>query len=358
MEFCNKTTATYNNIRSKKNLLYYIIKFNHKISIAGKMKKSLVLIFCILLIYFLQGCITINKTIYLQNVKIDSPIKAPPLNITKDKQNEKATISVGVNFNNTKSIQGIVGEHSKVNNSGFFQVDTVVVNGQRTYKDAGTNIYNYNENNFEWNQSNFSMFVNADMRLSRAFAFSIGLNYAIQNQRSLYGGNFGFGIYSEEPYGALRIDFGLDWQQVLYDASSVVVTDISGGGINSSSVAFFEDEDINTNFNPYVSLTYNSKYEDAPINFFIYVGYFTQTLISYSPSTPSKSYYSLQTTVYTIDKRGDATAGFFNLTPGLYFTLPGNSRINLGIRILKETQIESSSKSLFIIPVFQYDISF
>ncbi len=71
----------------------------------------------------------------MQNVEIDGPIKAPPLNITKDKQNEKATISVGVNFNNTKSIQGIVGEHSKVNDSGFFQVDTIRSERAKNYKD-------------------------------------------------------------------------------------------------------------------------------------------------------------------------------------------------------------------------------
>ena len=79
------------------------------------MKKLSVLICSLFLIYFLQGCTTVNQTIYLQNVEVNGPIKAPPLSITKDKKNEQATISVGVNFNNTKNVQGVVGEHSKVN---------------------------------------------------------------------------------------------------------------------------------------------------------------------------------------------------------------------------------------------------
>ena len=322
------------------------------------MKKLSVLICSLFLIYFIQGCTTVNQTIYLQNVEVNGPSKAPPLNITKDKINEQATISVGVNFNNTKNVQGLVGEHSKVNSAGFFQVDTIIVPGQRSYKDSGNNLYKFNGNNFQWNQPDFSMFINSDLRLSNVFAFSFGLNYAIQNQSSLYGGNFGFGMCSETKTGAMRIDFGLNWQQTIYDASSVVITDILGGGSNSSSVTFFEDTDKRTSFTPYITLTYNSKFEDSPINFFINGGYFTQSLINYSPSTPSKTYYPFNITVITVDKRGEATAGFLNFMPGLYISVTENSRIDLGLRILKETQIESSSKSLFVLPFFQYDISF
>ena len=322
------------------------------------MKKSVILICILILIHVLQGCTTINQTIYLQNVKVDGPIKTPPINITKDKQNEQVALSVGMAFNNTKNIQGIVGEHSKVNNLGIFQVDTIIVNGQRTYKDAGTNTYNFAGNNFQWEQPDFSMFINSDLRLSGSFAFSVGLNYSVKNQSDLYGGNFGFGIFNENSSEAIRLDFGVNWQQVLYDASSLVVTDISGGGSSSSSVTFFEDVDKKTNFNPYISITYNSKFGDFPINFFINGGYFAQSLINYSPSTPSKIYYPLQTQVITIDKRGEATAGFLNFTPGIYLELPGDTRLDFGIRFLKETQIEASSKSFFIMPFFQYDISF
>ena len=322
------------------------------------MKKLSISVYSFFFIYLLQGCTTINQTIYLQNVKVDGPIKAPPLNITKNKKDERATISAGLSFNSPNNLQGTIGEHSMVNSAGFFQVDTITVNGQRSYKDAGTNIYKYSGNNFQWNQSDYSMFVNADLKLSNVFAFSVGLNYAVQNQSDLYGGNFGFGMFSEMPEAAMRIDFGLNWQQVVYDASSLVITDVSGGGNNSSSVAFYEDNDKRTSFSPYITLTYNSNFEEAPINFFINTGYFTQSLINYSPSTPSKSYYSFNTTVYTVDKRGEATAGFFYFMPGLYLNITDNSRINAGIRILKETQIEASSNSTFIFPFFQYDISF
>ena len=322
------------------------------------MKKLSVLICSTLFIYFLQGCTTINQTIYLQNVKVDGPIKTPPLNITKDKKDEQATISVGMSFNSARNVQGVVGEHTMVNSAGNFQVDTATIKGQRIYYDAGTNNYKYAGNNFQWHQSDFSIFVNSDFRLSSAFAFSFGLNYAVQNQVDLYGGNFGFGIYSESESAAMRLDFGLNWEQVLYDASSVVVTEVSGGGNNSSSVAFYEDKDKRTSFTPYITLTYNSKFDNAPFNFFINIGYFTQSLINYSPSTPSQSYYSLNTTVYTVDKRGEAIAGFFNFMPGLYFYITDKSRINIGMRILKETQIESSSNSTYILPFFQFDVSF
>lgn len=322
------------------------------------MEKLSALICAILFIYFLPGCTTINQTIYLQNVKVNGPIKAPPLSITKDKKDEQATISVGMSFHNAKTVNGVVGEHSMVNDAGFFQVDTVTINGQRAYKDAGTNIYKYTGNDFQWNQPDFSVFLNADLKLSNVFAFSFGLTYMAEHQSDLYGGNFGFGMFSETPRAAMRIDFGLNWQQTLYEASSVIITYVSGGGSNSNSVTFFEDTDKRTSFTPYITVTYNSKFEDSPVNFFINGGYFTQSLINYSPSTPSRTYYPLGITVITVDKRGEAKAGFLNFMPGLYFKMTNNSRINVGVRFLKETQIESPSKSLFVLPFVQYDVSF
>ncbi len=205
------------------------------------MKKLSAIILVIPIMSLLQACTTIQQTIYLQNVGINGPIKAPPLNITKDKKNEQASISVGMSINSNKNIQGSIGTHSKVNSSGIFQVDTLTINGQRNYKDSGKNNFDFKGNNFQWNQPDFSLFLNSDFKISNVFALSLGFNYSVQGQTNLLGGNFGIGNYHESNNGALRIDIGLNWQQVSYDASSVVLTDITHSGSTESSVTFFED---------------------------------------------------------------------------------------------------------------------
>jgi len=310
-----------------------------------------------LLIFIVQGCTTIRQTIYLQNIELNGPVKAPPLNITNNKQNEQVTFSAGVSINSTKKVQGKVGNHSKVNSSGFFQADTISINGQRAYKDAGTNNYEFSGNNLQWNQPDFSLFLNSDLKLSEFFAFSIGFNYALQNQTSLIGGNLGFGNYNEFSSGAYRIDIGINFQQVLFDAASVVFTEISQNGSSTSTVSFFNDVDKKTTINPYFSITYNSKFKDSPINFFISAGYFSQTIINYTPSSVNRNYYPFGISVITVDARGEATSGFINFTPGFYLSVMDNIRIDFGIRILKETQIESLSKSFLVMPFLQYDIS-
>jgi len=323
----------------------------------GRMKRLIDLLLFITFIYLLQGCTSIRQTIYLQNMEINGPLKTPPLNITKNKLDENATISLGVSTSNSKELNGKVGSHTKVNSAGYFQVDTLMVNDQPVYKDAGNNNYDFTGNNLQWKQPDFTVFLNADLNLSRLFSISLGLNYSVQDQKSLFGGNLGFGQYNEFETGAIRIDFGVNWQQVNYIVSSVVVTEIKNNNGNSSTVTFFKDIDSKTNINPYITLTYNSNFDGSPINFFISGGYFSQSIINYSPSNPSTNYYPFGITHTIVDARGEATAGFIILTPGIYYSFSENSRINIGVRFLKETQVKSLDKTLFILPFLQYDIS-
>ena len=58
------------------------------------------------------------------------------------------------------------------------------------------------------------------------------------------------------------------------------------------------------------------------------------------------------------DQRGESTASFLNLSSGIFINMTENSKIVLGVRLFKETQIEESSKSLFVLPVLQLDMNF
>ncbi len=80
-----------------------------------------------------------------------------------------------------------------------------------------------------------------------------------------------------------------------------------------------------------------------------------QTLLSFTPET---SYYNFPIYTYTqTDKRGSSTAGFINLTPGIYFNFSEVSRVLLGCRFYIETQIGGADPKYFIMPMMQVDFT-
>jgi hypothetical protein len=325
------------------------------------MKKLLTLIITTTIIFInFIGCTTINQTLYLQNIQVSGPMNNPPLNITTNQKQGSFTISPRFSINDNKQLSGRIEHHSFVDNQGIYRVDTVLNNGTRYYTESnGKNINEYKGNNLIWNLPSFLAAVNIDYSAGDHIALNLGLNYAVQNQESYVGGNAGIGFFSEKESSAFRFDAGVMWQSLSYVASTVVVTEETSfwGTSSNTTVNFFKDRNKSTNWNPYVSLTFNTSSKAAPVNFFVNLGYFGQTLFSFEPSDPNPEYYPLGFSVITSDQRGESTTTFLNLSSGVFINMTETSKIILGVRLLKETQIEESSKSLFILPVIQFDMS-
>ena len=91
------------------------------------------------------------------------------------------------------------------------------------------------------------------------------------------------------------------------------------------------------------------------INIFISAGYSIQTLFSFEPMN---SYFITGFVNYTrSDLRGTTTAGFFHITPGLFFQLNETSRVLVGTRFFIESQISGADSKLFIFPMVQFDFT-
>ena len=312
------------------------------------------------LFVIISGCTTVNQTIYLQDIKVSGPIDNPPLNITTDQKKGSFTFSSRFSINDNKSLSGRIEKHTDVNYDGIYRVDTLFNNdGTRSYRESSGNVNEYNGKNLEWDIPNFLAAFDMDYAVGNNFALNVGLNYSVQNQDDFLGGCAGLGFFSENEGTALRFDVGVMWQSLSYVASTVVITTVKPfSGSPTTTVDFFKDRNKSTNWNPYAFLTFNTSSQNTPLNFFLNIGLFGQTLFDFEPSDPNPEYYPFGVTVIRNDQRGESTTTFLTLGTGVFLNLTERSKIIAGVRFMKETQIEETSKSLFILPVLQVDIGF
>ncbi len=278
------------------------------------------------------NCSTTNQTLYLREAEVYGPISQPPIHLTDSSDTPSVTFSPKFSYNTKKTLIGDVSQ-----SAGFFGSDTIFVPS---------------ENSLTWNMSTVYAGLDIDLILSRRFAISMGVNYSSQSGFEAWGGTVGIGFFDYNKGSAFRFDVGLNIQSMRYDAYTVVSSVTTGffGGTDEY-IAFYNDVGKSTSFNPYINFTYNTAYKSWPVNLFISAGYSIQTLFNFEPRT---SYYAFGTFTVT-DLRGNATAGFFNFTPGIYFFLGESNRILLGSRFFLETQINGADPTLFILPMIQFD---
>ncbi len=324
------------------------------------MKTKFKTVFYVLLISVLvSGCTTVKQSVYLQNVEVGGPINQPPLHITSGLKAHTITVSPKVYVNTLKNYTGLTGGHTTVNSKGYYQVDTVFDNsGSPSYSESGTNLYEYNGKNLDWQLPDASVGLQVDIALTDHFAINGGINYAEINHNKLMNGSVGLGFFTEKEGSAVRFDFGLLFQNTYYDASSVVVTTYDPAfGPEKTLISFYRDYNKSTSTDFYGSLTFNSNNKNSIINYYFSLSYFGQTVLNYKP-------HDLETDIYpfsyvnTSTSEGDINTSFFSATPGIYTDISDWGRLSLGVGFLKELNIDNSSRSLFITPVVQFDMFF
>lgn len=278
------------------------------------------------------SCTTIKQTLYLQEAEVTGPISQPPIHLTDSSDTPSVTFSPKFSYNTNKTLTGNVRQTTEI-----FEFDTTFVPS---------------ENSLTWSMATVYAGIDIDLKVSRSFAISVGVNYSSQSNFEAWGGTVGIGLFGYNKGAAYRFDIGLSIQSMQYDAYTVVSSVTTGffGGTDEYT-AFYHDVGKSTSYNPYFNFTYNTAYKSWPVNLFINVGYSIQTLFNFEPRT---SYYAFGTFTVT-DLRGKTTAGFFNFTPGIYFFLGESNRILLGSRFFLETQIDGADPTLFILPMIQFD---
>jgi hypothetical protein len=314
----------------------------------------------ILLIF--AGCTTTTQTLYVQNAEVFGPINQIPIHLTDSTDTPSVTFSPWFSYSTQKNMSGHIDGHSLVNENGIFQVDTIINGSSVTYRETpGANRNSFTGENFTWYVATVNAGLNMDIALSRAFAISLGANYSSQQGKSLWGGSAGIGLFGGSKGTALRFDVGLHFQSISYDVYTVA--NVKEEGLFSGTeeyVLFYHDIDNSTHFDPYIYLTFNTAHKDWVVNLFINAGYSIQTILDFEPRTVDTDWFPFPfpfpyNTTTTTDLRGETTAGFFNVTPGIYFYLGESNRILLGARFYFETQLPGVSPKTIILPMVQFD---
>jgi hypothetical protein len=296
------------------------------------------IIFPCIIVLTLFGCATIEDTLYLREAEVSGPIMPAPIHLTDSMDTPSFTISPRFSYNTKSNFTGDIEQYSS-----YYSLDTTFVPS---------------ENSLTWDIASFSAGVDMDFAVSKVIALTFGVSYSSQSNFSAWGGNFGIGFNTYNSGTAFRIDVGIQINSMQYDAYTLVhrvETGYLGGG--NESVFFYHDVGSSTHYDPYFNLTFNTAYRSWPVNIFINAGYVVQTLFSFEPTT-TYSYNGITNIQYiNTDLRGTTTAGFINLTPGVFFYLNNQTRFLLGSRFYIETQIGDAEPQIFIMPMMQVDFT-
>jgi len=325
------------------------------------MNTKLVSIIIVLSILQLAGCKSISppsstETLYLQEIDIYAPINQPPIHLTDSSTIHSFTLTPRISYLPQTIINGKIDGHSRVNQKGFLQVDTIYNNGSITFKQVpDSNKYVYEGQNLSWDVSALYVALDLDFCISKSFAFFGGINYSLQNKLSIWGGRTGFGIFTSDGNSSLRLDVGLQIQEVAYNAKEVIIVGADPPHEERDNDVYFINEvDKSFHYNPFFSITYNSTNRDWFINFFLNAGYSLQTIVDFS-SEDSKTEDATGYIYRTNDVRGESISGFWNITPGFYFYLGESVRLLIGARFFFETINKDSNPHNFIISMAQFD---
>ncbi|MGA9116693.1 MAG: hypothetical protein WB626_07960 [Bacteroidota bacterium] len=306
---------------------------------------------------------TKNVTLYMQDLDVTSPAPGPPLHITRNPAQGEVHITPHLRVSPRRNLRGNVGEHTRVNGRGVFQVDTVYTQGNGVYfaDPGGVNSFGYAGRNLRWEVPASFAGVDVDLGLSRAVALSLGAGYAPGAGKGLWGYHAGLGFRRQSGSTALRLDVGLQWQELSYRTRTVVAEQPLGGGV--SRVFFYDDPGSSSSARFYGALTVNTVHDDWAVNPFLQVGVASQSVSEFKPVRPAAQAFFLppfflipQEQLFIVqDLRGEFSATLVHLTPGFYIALDEDLMVVAGVRVSFETTIENASSSVLAAPVLLLD---
>ena len=304
-------------------------------------KKALNIIFASSLIYFLVGCASVDQTIYLGDVNVKGPLVIPPTHLTNDGEADKLTISPHVSFMNRKEITGSTDDRYS-----------------KTFKLTDSTSYRTKLENLYWNVSEYTIGVDLDFRAGDAVSIFGGVNFSGGNgTNSLNGGNFGIGFHSHDKNPNVRVDLGASIEKFDYFAVTIVHTKTTYiWGDDKETNEIFGDKGNSVNINPFFTLTIDTNIDSSFINYFGTFGFFTQSILNFSPGETHYDFFPFIYEQTTTDERANFTNSFFYLNPGISFKLDPQMNVILSAKILADLSLESNN--VFIVPSIQMDFRF
>lgn len=315
-----------------------------------KLKKAACLIFYSITPFILNYCTSAEKiveTYYLGNVNINAPITTPPVHVMVDNQKSDLTVTPKL----------IIGTERQIESSTeYHYTDRIILPDNSTVEAKNENL--------EWNLSSAVIGADFDYRAGNNFSLFGGLQLATTENNVLMGGNVGLGFHGVTNNIAMRLDLGLSIQESNCDALTIIHTKyIYANSGTRTDTTYFRDKDNFVNINPFLVYTLNSVIKDDRLNYFLSLGYFTQTILDFEPGKSSNSNTWIilfgvprADEYYTSDLRPNVKAGFVMINPGIVYTIDEQFNLILSLKILKETLLDSSRNLWMVMPSVQMDI--
>ena len=328
--------------------------------------KRLVISSLQILWFVLPGCTTTEYTLYLQDVRVEGPVSQPPVSITDRNQEKPLRISPHFTMSpgNNRTLWGQLDGHSPVDANGRYQVDTAVNGGSHSvsfHERAGANNFTFIGQNLHWDQPSSSFGVDIDYAFARHWALSLGADYSSVAGNGLWGYRAGLGLFSESEKSAIRFDGGARWQELRYEASTVIVKTTTSGSSTNEEVGFFRDTGKSMPMDYYAAITFNTKNPEWLVNIFLQTALSKQTLAGFKPTVmePVMVFLPvpipLQPDVIVHDQRAEFSSTFVIFTPGIVLNFDQSTRLLVGTRINVQTEIRDSSPETTVLPFLQLD---
>lgn len=318
-----------------------------------------------LLAALFAGCMTTKYTLYLQDVTVSGPISQAPVHITNNMKEKPFRVAphIAINSTSSRNIVGQIEGHSMVNRDGVYQVDTIVnSNNSVSFRERpGANNSTFKGKNLQWKMPDAIVGADFDYAVSNHLAISFGADYSTVGATGLWGYSLGLGLFSEDSTSAFRVDGGIRWQALAYEAYTAVV--VKSARLFSSntdeSVGFFRDKGTSTPMDFYVSLIFNTKRKQWFANIFMQLAISKQSLAKFKPTVAEgiPVFPLVVPEVVVHDARANFASTVFSITPGLYMDINSSARIVAGVHINMQTEIADSSPSTVISPLLQFEWS-
>ncbi|MGO9482688.1 MAG: hypothetical protein ACLP05_13040 [Candidatus Kryptoniota bacterium] len=278
--------------------------------------------------FMFDGCYVPEQVVELDNLKVDGQIHQMPIRVNDGDMSGHLRISPYLEF------------MPKTNLTGVLQIQTNQDISQLSPYDSTRNL--------DWNMPSYVGGLSFDYGLSKILSFSAGGNYSQADGKHSFEWDMGLGLCFDGENGAGRIEAGLQWQDISYDASfdKYEVYQYYSG---IDSVKFVDSFGINGSYstaNFYINLTLNTKYTTSPINGFVRIGYGVTSLLDDGMFPASQN----------VDI--SSSTGFITVTPGLYYDINKSNRIILGCQFMSPTSLDNSNPSWLFSPVVQLDFLF
>jgi len=306
----------------------------------------------VIIFILFNGC-TITREATLRDAKIKGPVNLPPLRLAENGESGMFKFSPHLNYTPASVVQTNVEAEGYVNkrliNEAVSSENLKLskINGvQEENNSAGENL--------TWEIPKISGGLDLEVFLFKSFSITGSFNFAPGST----SGSTGLALQSAKNDIGVRLDIGLLFNNLSYDVySTVEEKDESLFGTHSETY-YFHDEGKTNSKNFYIFLTFNSVNRENMLGGLLSLGYYRQTILDYNPGNLDEGSYLLLPLPVVINNniRLEASAGYFNLFPAVFFNVNENIRLITGGRLLVE--MEMSSNDILFWPVLQMDFNF